>query len=132
MVRGFAPYPFSDKDLRRFTLVFGEYRNGARFRTLPFIRQGFTPVWGRSTTVENPLQIHPFYAKQSQFSRRCKINIKLVLTEFYEEKARFARISNQSQTKQKPMLRWVKFSGLDELRPKECDFGHLKQALLDT
>jgi hypothetical protein len=72
MVRAFAAYPLSDKDLRRSTLVLGEYRNGASFRTLPFFRQGLTPVWGCSTTVENPLQIHPFYAKQSQFAGGAK------------------------------------------------------------
>jgi hypothetical protein len=42
MVRGFAPYPFSDAN----------------------------PTC--STSVENPLQIHPFYAKQSQFASSAK------------------------------------------------------------
>jgi hypothetical protein len=35
----------SEKDLRRLTLVLGEHRNGARFRTLPSFRQGFTPIY---------------------------------------------------------------------------------------
>jgi hypothetical protein len=37
----------------------------------------------RSTTVENSLQITPFYAKQSQF-QKCKMNINTFLAMRYE------------------------------------------------
>jgi hypothetical protein len=78
--------------------------------------RGFTPGWGcYSIFVEDPLQIGPVFFKTKPICRRRKIQISSVLTRDYEEKARLASKSKQSQTNPISMLRWVSFSGLGEL-----------------
>jgi hypothetical protein len=72
MVRAFAPYPFSDKDLRRFG-VFDNCRESSTNRG--------------------------FLCKTKPICRRCRIKITSVFIKGYEEKARVASISKQSQTK---------------------------------
>ena len=82
--------PLSDTELRGFTLVLwvlSPQGNGARLRTL------------RSTTVENVLQIGPLFFKTKPILRPYKIQVSSVMTKDYEEKARFASRSKQSQTK---------------------------------
>jgi len=98
-------------------------------------RQGFTRIytglfgfialicihlWNRwlttfSTIVESALQIGPLFFKTKPICWRCKSQVSSVMTKDYEEKARLASKSKQSQTNPISMLRWASFSGLGEL-----------------
>jgi hypothetical protein len=64
--------------------------------------------------------------KTKPICRRCKIEVKPVLTKDYEEKARLAGESKQSQTKPilgKANVKMGDFSDLNELGPPMCSAG---------
>jgi len=67
--------------------IMWEYGNGARFRTL------------RSTIVENPLQIGPFYAKQTQFPR-CQMYVSIFSQMAYEYKHNWTLSKNKPKQTQ--------------------------------
>ena len=66
----------------------------------------------RSTTVENSLQIHPFYAKQTQFHA------------FFALKRRFHEKTKPIQTQFKPNLTQNK-ANLSQNKPNQSQFQHL-------
>ncbi len=73
----------------------------------------------RSTTVENSLQITPFYAKQTQF-QKCKMSINTFLAMRYEN------LDTMVGGKTKPIqtqLKPIQSQNKPNSKPILCDFG---------
>ena len=75
----------------------------------------------RSTNVENSLQIHPFYAKQTQFQKRQK-NINAFLVMRYENlDILMGQKTKPKQTQLKPIQ--TQFNPIQsQLKPKQTQF----------